>query len=549
MLARAFASAPICAASRNRFIPQHITWFLTNVRWVDFMRVGSADFTDLELRLSVDSAGWCVAVAEFSAQGAPATPLTNRPRLAPTADRAARPGHTVLSRPRQSRHARGRGTPGAPHGHEHEHDHESEDGRPRIAFVGAGRVGAALAVAFARAGWDVTAVASRDETRRRRFQHLVPGARAFQDAQAVLDEADLIFITVPDDAIADVAGSLHLYSGQALVHTSGALPASILAPAMAAGTNSGGFHPLVAFADHDQALADLPGSTIAVEGDESLMPLLAEMAESIGAKPVTLPEGGKTAYHAAAMMAAGGLVGLLDAIAAVAAVAGLDEKMAMSVYAPLARQALANSERLGIAGALTGPLLRGDIGTLKSHLSVLKEHAPGALPLYVEVARREVAIAVRRGELAPERAREIEELLASANRLTPTRDVPLRPETKSLTFGPMRSSHAVIRGERPITRFATQTAHRRAAHLGIRRTTPARLAQSPADSLATKPLVAIRSAARGHLGITKATRHRLAGASKTEISAMHRADAIVWALTPYSVPHRTRPRSATPWRG
>ena len=295
----------------------------------------------------------------------------------------------------------------------HDHEHGGGDGRPRIGFIGAGRVGSALAVAFAKAGWEVTAVASRDDARRTRFQHLVPGARAFEMAQAVLDDADLIFITVPDDAIAHVAQSLHLYSGQALVHTSGALPASVLGPAMAAGTNSGGFHPLVAFADHDQALADLSGATIAVEGDEALLPLLAELAESIGANPVTLPEGGKTAYHAAAMMAAGGLVGLLDAIASVAALAGLDEKTALAVYAPLARQSLANAERLGIAEALTGPLLRGDVGTLRGHLAVLREHAADALPLYIEVAKREVAIAVRRGELSPDRAEEIEALLTS----------------------------------------------------------------------------------------------------------------------------------------
>jgi len=301
------------------------------------------------------------------------------------------------------------GAPGATH------EHDIGDGRPRLAFVGAGRVGAALAVAFARAGWQVTAVASRDEGRRTRFLELVPGARAFAEPQAVLDDADLVFLTVPDDAIAGVAASLHLYSGQALVHTSGALPASILAPAMAAGTSAGGFHPLVAFADHDQALIDLAGSTVAVEGDAILLPLLADLAESIGARPVTLPEGGKIAYHAAAMMAAGGLIGLLDAICSVARVAGLDERTAVAVYAPLARQALANAERLGIDGALTGPLLRGDVGTLRGHLEALAEHAPGAVALYVEVARREVAIARRRGELGDERAAEIERLLAAAH--------------------------------------------------------------------------------------------------------------------------------------
>ena len=300
-----------------------------------------------------------------------------------------------------------------PHSHRHEHAQDDE-GKPRIAFIGAGRVGGVLAVAFRRAGWDVTAVASRDEARRERFTQLVPGVRAFAESHAVLDDADLVFLTVPDDAIASVAANLHLYSGQALVHTSGALPASVLEPAMAAGTSAGSFHPLVAFADHERALADLAGSTIAVEGDETLLPVLADLAESVGAKPVTLPEGGKTAYHAAAMMAAGGLVGLLDAIATVAQGAGLDETTALAVYVPLARQALNNAERLGIDAALTGPLLRGDSGTLRGHLETLAKHAPDALPLYVTVARREVAIARRRGALDEQKAAEIERLLASA---------------------------------------------------------------------------------------------------------------------------------------
>ncbi len=287
----------------------------------------------------------------------------------------------------------------------------ADDGKPRIAFIGAGRVGTALGAAFARAGWQVTAVASRDEERRRRFQERVAGARGFADANAVLDEADLIFLTVPDDAIAGAASSMLLYSGQALVHTSGALPASVLEPAMAAGTNMGSFHPLVSFTDLDQAIADLSGSTIALEGDAALLPVLADLAESIGAHPVLLPEGGKAAYHAAAMMAAGGLIGLLDAIAQVAVLAGLDEKTAVAVYAPLARQALANAERLGIDQALSGPVVRGDVGTVRTHLAVLGELAPSALPLYVEVCRRELAIARRRGELSDEAADALARLL------------------------------------------------------------------------------------------------------------------------------------------
>lgn len=296
----------------------------------------------------------------------------------------------------------------------HGHEHEGDDGRPRLAFVGAGRVGTALGVAFSRAGWQVSAVASRDAARRERFTQLVAGARGFEEPQAVVDDAELIFLTVPDDALAELAAGLLLYSGQAIVHTSGALPASVLAPAQAAGTWIGSFHPLVAFADHDRALADLAGATIALEGDESLLPLLGEMADSIGGRPVLLPPGGKAAYHAAAMLAAGGLVGLLDAIAEVGRAAGLDEGAALAVYLPLAHQALANAERLGVDDALTGPFLRGDVGTIAGHLAVMREAAPRALPLYLAVARRELLIAERRGALAPDRAAEIGRLLDEA---------------------------------------------------------------------------------------------------------------------------------------
>ena len=105
-----------------------------------------------------------------------------------------------------------------------------------------------LGGAFAAAGWPVVAVASRDAGRRDRFRRAVPGARAYPEAAPVLDDVDIAFLTVPDDALATVAAGLRLYAGQGLVHTSGLVPAAVLAPALAAGTLAASFHPLVAFA-------------------------------------------------------------------------------------------------------------------------------------------------------------------------------------------------------------------------------------------------------------------------------------------------------------
>jgi predicted short-subunit dehydrogenase-like oxidoreductase (DUF2520 family) len=205
-----------------------------------------------------------------------------------------------------------------------------------------------------------------------------------------------------------------MYSGQAMIHTSGALAADVLAPAMAAGTQIGAFHPLVAFADTERAVADLQGATIAVEGDDQLASLLAEMAEAIGATPVRLAPGSKGAYHAAAVLAAGGFVALLDAIAELGRVAGLDEAGALAIYGPLIEGTLGNARALGIRAALTGPITRGDDGTLRAHLAALEAHAPGVVDLYRAAAEREIRLAEERGALTPAGAEALRSSLASA---------------------------------------------------------------------------------------------------------------------------------------
>ncbi len=300
-----------------------------------------------------------------------------------------------------------------PHDHAHPHQHSAPGEPPFIGIVGAGAVGSALGLALTRAGWPVSAVASRDPVRRERFKELVGGTRAFAEVTPLLDEVELVILAVPDDAIEPLARSIRLYSGQALVHTSGALGAEVLQPAMAAGTQVGSFHPLVAFADTDRAVEALHGATIAVEGDDQLVALLADMATAIGANAVRLAPGTKAAYHAAAVLAAGGFVALLDAIAELGRVAGLDETGALAIYGPLIEQTLGNARALGIRAALTGPMTRGDVGTLEAHLAALAAHAPDVLPLYRAAADREIRLAEERGALTPDVSERLRTALAN----------------------------------------------------------------------------------------------------------------------------------------
>ena len=187
----------------------------------------------------------------------------------------------------------------------------------------------------------------------------------------------------------------------------------MLEPARGAGSQIGAFHPLVSFtADVERSVAALHGATVALEGDERLVAQLADLAEAIGALPVRLPPGSKAAYHAAAVMASGGLVALLDAVAGLGRVAGMDEKGSLAVYGRLVEQTLANARELGIAASLTGPILRGDAGTLETHLATLRRFSPGVLDLYVAAARRELAIAQGRGALTAEQVERLSRALA-----------------------------------------------------------------------------------------------------------------------------------------
>ena len=298
--------------------------------------------------------------------------------------------------------------------HAHPHTHSAPGEPPIIGIIGAGAVGTALGVALSRAGWPIHAVASRDATRRERFRSLVEVRRAFVDPEPLVEEVELIILAVPDDVVGRLASTLRMYGGQAMIHTSGALGAQVLAPAMAAGTQVGSFHPLVAFADTERAVAALRGATVAIEADDQLAAMLAAMAEAMGATPVRLAPGAKAAYHAAAVLAAGGFVALLDAIVELGRVAGLDEAGSLAIYGPLIEGTLGNARALGVAAALTGPITRGDLGTLRAHLDALRAHAPRALDLYVAAAYREVALAEERGILASEAAQSMRSTLRDA---------------------------------------------------------------------------------------------------------------------------------------
>jgi len=152
---------------------------------------------------------------------------------------------------------------------------------PKLGFIGAGTVGTALAARLAGKGYPVVAVSSLSRASARKLAQTVSGCRMLDSNQAVANNAELIFITTPDDAIASVAAEVSWHPGQSVVHCSGADSVDILQPAKEAGAKVGAFHPLQTFASPQQAMENIPGSTFALEAEEPLLGTLKDMAAAL----------------------------------------------------------------------------------------------------------------------------------------------------------------------------------------------------------------------------------------------------------------------------
>ena len=282
----------------------------------------------------------------------------------------------------------------------------------KLGFIGAGRAGTGLATGFARAGQDVVAVASRSIASAQALVKRVRGARACAP-QEVADRADLVFLTVPDDAIERVASGIRWRAGSACVHCSGAADLDALKKAAADGALTGGFHPLHMFGEPGESPDALAGCAIALAGPDALLKKLERLARSLGAKPLRLPEGGRALYHAAANFSGAFVIALVQETIALWKKLGIAEADALAALLPLLRGTVDNVERLGAAGGLGSAVARGDLGTIRRHLDALAESAPDSLELYRILSLRTIPLALAKGTLKPETAKEIAALLRS----------------------------------------------------------------------------------------------------------------------------------------
>lgn len=283
----------------------------------------------------------------------------------------------------------------------------------KIAIIGPGVVGSALACLLYQKGHQIVGVAGPTLNKAQSLAGKV-NCKATTVPEEIALEADFVFITTPDSVITQVSREIGLgrgyKAGQVLVHMSGALPAEIMEEARTWGVYLASVHPLQSFADAEVAMETLPGSFFALEGDKEALILAEKIVLDLAGHPFKLAPGTKGLYHAGASVASNYLVAVFHLAVALWAKAGIDQKSALAGLIPLLQGTLMNIERLGPTKALTGPIARGDWGTVKRHLDEMAGDEP-LTTVYKTLGLYTLDIAREKGSIQPLQAGILEKLL------------------------------------------------------------------------------------------------------------------------------------------
>ena len=271
-----------------------------------------------------------------------------------------------------------------------------------------------MAMVLSSHGYEVAKVCDTNEEHRDRAAKLV-GATATKDYIDAARDADIVIIATPDGAIEGVCLSVAEsdldVTGKIFIHTSGAVPISALDSARGRGATTLCVHPLQTFADLEGAIGSLPGSTFAVTCSADVEPWARGFVEDMDGSALLVKEGDKALYHAAAVVACN-LLSMVEYAAFEACLGlGFSEREATEAFMPLVRATIENIGRIGPAESLTGPLARGDVGTLAANLAALERFDPDISELYRSVSLYGLRLVVKRGELDEDTIEKMRSLL------------------------------------------------------------------------------------------------------------------------------------------
>src|SRR3954451_4891909 len=286
--------------------------------------------------------------------------------------------------------------------------------RLRVGVIGAGRVGAVVGAALAAAGHDVTAAAGLSAASAERAARLLPGV-PLRPADEVVAASDLVVLAVPDDTlpglVAGLAETGAWRRGQLTFHTSGAHGLAVLTPAERVGVLALALHPAMTFSGGPEDVQRLVAAPFGVTSRPEHRAVAETLVLEMGGDPFWIDEADRGLYHAALVTGANHLVTLVAEAADLLRTAGVADPA--RVLGPLLTAALDNGLRRGDRG-LTGPVSRGDVGTVAAHLQTLTDRAPSSVDAYVALARRTTERALASGRLKRHEGAPLLELLSGS---------------------------------------------------------------------------------------------------------------------------------------
>jgi predicted short-subunit dehydrogenase-like oxidoreductase (DUF2520 family) len=282
-----------------------------------------------------------------------------------------------------------------------------------FAIIGTGMVGTAIGSLLNKAGYKVAAICDNSSAQLKKALPYTKG-KCFQKSTDAVKQADCILITTPDDTIASACEEIALsgtLKGKFVFHMSGAGGLYLLQSAKKAGASVASIHPLQSFSSIDQAIENIPGSYFGVTADKKALSPAKNIIRHLGGIPVVISPDQKPLYHAAACIASNYLVTLMNTVESIYKAIGISEKDARKAYLPLVYGSLRNIEKSGSVSALTGPIARGDSGTIKKHLAAIQKTLPQYSSFYSSLGLITVKIAKQKGTLSAVQAKKINDLL------------------------------------------------------------------------------------------------------------------------------------------
>lgn len=296
-------------------------------------------------------------------------------------------------------------------------DPRERPGRLGVGVIGAGRVGAVLGAALRNAGHTVTGVHAVSEASRTRAEALLPDVPVLEVPE-ILRRSEMVLFAVPDDVLGELVAGLvaagHVQAGHLLVHTSGRYGVGVMGPVRAAGAIPLAIHPAMTFTGLSLDLARLRDCVFGVTADPVVLPVAQALAVEMGGEPVVIKEADRAVYHAALSHGSNHLVTVTAQAAQLLRQIGMadTERLLRPLLSASLENALADGD-----GALTGPVARGDVETVRAHRDTLRELVAEGMPadvldtweaLAAATARRAAA----RGALRDEAAARVLDVLA-----------------------------------------------------------------------------------------------------------------------------------------